>query len=88
MATVSDRPATVKPVSGTCQWVRRITDGSTGVLLINGRPYGVIVLQGGYRLVKPDGMTYDIDSESWSCTCPYLQRECKHAKALRAALAK
>jgi hypothetical protein len=58
------------------------------VLLINGRPYGVITFEGGYRLVKPD---YDIDSGAWSCTCPdatYRQRQCKHAKALRAALAK
>jgi hypothetical protein len=62
-------------VSGTCR-----LDRKTGVLLINGRPYGVIVLQAGYRLVKLDGVTYDIDAESWACTCPdatYRQREKK-----------
>jgi hypothetical protein len=44
-----------------------------------------------YRLEKLDGPTYDIDATApeWRCDCPdatYRNRECKHVKALRAAL--
>jgi hypothetical protein len=92
MANVSHRRAAVKPVAGTCRWVRRLGDGDphSGVLLINGRPYGVVAIPGGYRVVKPDGVVYDLDARSWACTCPdavWRQRQCKHAKAVRAALA-
>ena len=44
----------------------------------------------GNYLVKPDGTSYDLDAYWWTCDCPdatYRQRECKHAKGLRAALA-
>ena len=46
----------------------------------------------GYRLERRDGTAYDIDATGpdWQCDCPdatYRQRECKHARALRAALA-
>ena len=42
---------------------------------------------------ETDGTNYDIDvtGSDWICDCPdasYRQRECKHAKALRAALVK
>jgi hypothetical protein len=89
------RPA--KPVSGNCRWVVPIGKVShTGVLEINGAVYTVTILRlygqlVGYRLEKLDGQTYDIDaaSEPWQCDCPdavYRERECKHVKALRAAL--
>ncbi len=52
----------------------------------------------GYRLMKLtdyiiDRVVYDIDvccGKDWLCDCPdatYQQRECKHVRALRAALA-
>jgi hypothetical protein len=86
-----------KPVSGTCKWVLPIGEVGTGVLSINGVSYTTTVLKDqdrvtGYRLQKFDGMVYDIDAsrEQWGCDCPdatYRERECKHVKALRAALA-
>src|ERR1051326_3252888 len=106
-ATTIRQPKQVKPVSGSCRWLKRIdADGTSGVLTINGTPYGVHELtdQGrlvGYRLVKADGTTYDIDiwggrwgQDCWECDCPdYLARRanrdpkgCKHCAALRAAL--
>ncbi len=97
MTTATKSCPRVKPVSGTCRWIRRLGDGDTksGLLEINGTPYAIITLefQGqttGYRILKAGGTTYDVDTEWWTCTCPdstYRQRECKHAKALRAALA-
>jgi hypothetical protein len=89
MANPSPARKPVKP-SGSCRWLRRIDDTKTGLLEINGQLYGVVAVDGGYQLVKPDGTVYDVDGTTWSCTCPdatWRQRECKHAKALRAALA-
>lgn len=53
----------------------------------------------GYRLAKVDGTPYDLqpDSPVWHCDCPDFEhnrqyattpetRECKHIRALRAAL--
>jgi hypothetical protein len=86
-----------KLVSGTCKWVLPIGETGTGVLAINGTDYTVTVLRNqdritGYRLQKLDGTVYDIDASQldWRCDCPdstYRERECKHVKALRAALA-
>ena len=99
MATVIPSRRPVKPVHGTCRWIRRLGDNpideKSGVLEINGRPYGVMLLEDrgrvvGYRMVKPDGTAYDIDAEGWSCTCPdatFRERLCKHSKALQTALA-
>jgi hypothetical protein len=45
----------------------------------------------GYRLVKDDDEGYDVSAADWTCTCAdstYRQRECKHARAMRAALAR
>jgi hypothetical protein len=99
MATVTRSRKPVKPVCGTCRWLRRLGDNpvdpKSGALEINGKPYGVMLLEeegnpAGYRLVKPDGTAYDIDAQWWVCTCPdavWRARMCKHALALRAALA-
>jgi hypothetical protein len=86
-----------KPVSGTCKWVLPIGETGTGVLAINGTDYTVTSLQNqdrvtGYRLQKLSGTVYDIDAsrEQWGCDCPdatYRERQCKHVKALQAALA-
>jgi hypothetical protein len=85
-----------RPVTGSCRWVLPIGEVGTGVLQINSTPYTVTILRSpsgvnGYRLGKEDGKTYDIDAfaETWKCDCPdatYRERECKHVKALRAAL--
>ena len=83
--------------SGTCRWVLPIGEVGTGVLAINGQSYTVTVHRDGgrvlgYRLEKLDGRAYDIDAsagEHWACDCPdatYRGRECKHVKALQAAL--
>jgi hypothetical protein len=48
----------------------------------------------GFRLTKPDGTVYDLDTteEPWVCDCPdatfHPERPggCKHCAALRAAL--
>ena len=86
----------VKPVSGTCQWLVPINpEIGVGALAINGKPYVVTVLKDGnntvgYRLEKPDSKTYEIDAQTWECNCPdatFRERQCKHALALRAALA-
>jgi hypothetical protein len=86
-----------RPVSGNCRWVVPIGKVShTGVLEINQTTYAVTVLYvygnlTGYRLEKLGGAVYDIDAAGaqWQCDCPdavYRERECKHVKALRAAL--
>lgn len=74
--------------------MRRIGDGDpkSGLLEINGRLYGVIVIDGGFEIVKPDRTVYHIDREFWVCDCPdatYRSERpggCKHVAALRAAL--
>jgi hypothetical protein len=86
-----------KPVAGTCRWILPIGETGTGVLEINGTAYEVTVFKeeggvAGYRLQKFNGPAYDIDArlDQWTCDCPdatYRERECKHVKALRAALA-
>jgi hypothetical protein len=96
MTMLRNRPA--RPVAGVCRWVFPLSQRDTGVLRINDAEYFVTVHRNeagqaqGYRLEKPDGTAYDIDTtgRDWLCDCPdatYRQRECKHAKALRAALA-
>jgi hypothetical protein len=90
-ATKSRQP--VKAVHGSCRWLRRIGDGDTksGLLEINGQFYGVIVIDGGYQIVKPDRTVYHIDGELWVCDCPdatYRSERpggCKHVAALKAA---
>jgi hypothetical protein len=90
--------STAKPVRREWQWVVSIGKVSgVGVLDINGAVYTVTLLHLdgrviAYRLEKLDGATYDIDATGpqWTCDCPdatYRQRECKHLRAVRAALA-
>jgi hypothetical protein len=97
MSTFQKARRPVKPVSGTCRWIKYLQWPFPGVLQINGTAYTVTALTNeqtgqieGYRLVKQDGTTYDVDAHWWTCDCPdavYRNRECKHVKALRAALA-
>jgi hypothetical protein len=98
---IKTRKAT-RPVSGCCRWLTKpnhLHEG--GVLEINGTAYEVFVLYDGealvgYRLLKADGAMYDVgtaEPHGWTCDCPdatYSPERpggCKHAKALRAALA-
>jgi hypothetical protein len=91
-------PRKAKPVSGTCRWVRPIGAAGTGVLAITEVCYSITILKSrgrtvGYRLEKLDGTVYDVNAEGepWTCDCPdatYRERECKHVKALRAALSR
>jgi hypothetical protein len=87
----------LKPVTVTCRW---LPDEVTGQprLEINGRAYELVELAGGFRLFSWDGpgseiKVYDIcttEPWGWTCDCPdctYRQRECKHLRALKAALA-
>jgi hypothetical protein len=101
MSVVSHRPASPKSkgAAGTvkCRWIRKIgeVDTNIGLLEINGKLYGVAVVEGGYRLVKPDGSDYAVNAEDWLCDCPdFVYRRansdpegCKPVKALRAAFA-
>jgi hypothetical protein len=93
--------AKVRPAHGTVRWILPIGEADAGAVAINGRAYTVNVLRGtgraiiGYRLIKADGTAYDVNTEAehWSCDCPdatfHPERPggCKHAVALRAALA-
>jgi hypothetical protein len=81
----------VNPVSVTWRWVRPLAYPEPGVLEINGVEYAVRPLQGGYRLTKPGGKSYDIDTSGklWACDCPdavFRERQCKHIQGLFAAL--
>jgi hypothetical protein len=44
----------------------------------------------GYTVKRLDNSEcYDIDGETWECTCPdsvYRAKECKHAGAIKAGL--
>src|SRR5205823_4785541 len=86
-----------KPAHGTCRWVLPLA-ADFGVLQINGTSYALCRLAGGFRLMKPDGQTYDLDASDadyWICTCPDYEfarhqkdpAGCKHVKAVKAALA-
>jgi hypothetical protein len=93
--------AKARPVHGVAKWILPIGEADAGALAINGTGYTVNVLRGtgraiiGYRLIKADGTAYDVNTEAehWTCDCPdacfHAERPggCKHAVALRAALA-
>lgn len=82
-----------------CRWLVKPQGNHAGTLEINGTTYDLlpVLSQGGriigYNLHKWDeaGTVYHVDTDfpRWECSCPdakYRRRECKHAKALRAAL--
>src|SRR5262245_8503825 len=101
--TQSRKPVkATKPTSGKCRWLLKPVwpkpgegERKPGVLLLNGTEYLVEPIRcDGFRLTKPDGTVYDLDTtqEPWVCDCPdatfHPERPdgCKHAKGLRAAL--
>jgi hypothetical protein len=95
---VQTRKAT-RPVSGLCRWLSKPNaQHEGGVLAINGTPYELLPLYDGqarvgYRLLKADGAMYDLPADLSGCDCPdatyHPERPggCKHAAAVRAALA-
>ena len=101
MATSTQNRRAAQPVSVTYCWDRRLwdnpLDARSGLLDIDGKPYGIIALYDrrqlvGLQLVKPDGKTYELPADLSECNCPdslYRERQggCKHRKALREALA-
>src|SRR5690349_14876320 len=96
MATATNSRSRVKPAAGSCRWLTKPNaEQAGGILAINGTAYEVLPLYDGtalvgYRLLKADGRMYDLPADLSRCDCPdatYRERECKHVKALRAALA-
>src|SRR5262245_27925159 len=95
-ATATRKPRTVKPAHGNCRWVLPL-GADLGILQINGIAYAVCRVTDGFRLMKPDGTTYDLDASQphWTCSCPDYEfnrhqkdpEGCKHCKAVRAAVA-
>jgi hypothetical protein len=95
---IKTRKAT-RPVSGVCRWLNKPNpQHEGGVLAINGTRYEVLPLfdgpaRVGYRLLKADGTMYDLPADLSGCDCPdatyHPERPggCKHAAAVRAALA-
>ena len=97
------RTRNVKPVSGTVRWLQQWSGrwGRISITNQNGqvKEYdlasrtdedGNLV---GYGLATDDDTIYDIDARGkyWQCDCPdatYQNRECKHCKAVRAAMQK
>ena len=90
------------PAFGSCRWLAQLTDTHPGVLVIEtergGKPvseaYTVTRHATGYQLAKRDGTVYDLPLTLDGCDCKdatfRLERSgglCKHARALKAALA-
>lgn len=85
MATATRKLA---PVTGSAKW-----NGSNELTIRTERieeTYAVRVGNGGFvRLGKADGTVYEVQTVEGVCSCPdqkYNRRECKHVKALKAAL--
>lgn len=100
------------PATGSCRWaIQPSLTGTAGILVIKTtRANGVEVEDAysveenkdrgqllGYRLVKPDGVMYDLTATLTECSCPDFTcnrphattletRLCKHCKAVKAAL--
>jgi hypothetical protein len=99
---IKTRQATL-PATGVCRWLTRPNaEHAGGVLSINSTVYEVLPLYDGealvgYRLLKAGTATmYDVGTTAphgWTCDCPDATFNpdrpggCKHASALRAALA-
>ena len=91
MATLHTSPRVVKPVSGVVRLVSAPTPDAPGVVLINGATYSLALLNEGcgVRLMKADGVTYDLPADLSTCDCPdatYRVRPggCKHMRAMSA----
>src|SRR5262245_56277428 len=87
-----------RPVKGVARWLTRPDDhGLGGVLEINGQSYEILPLYtgdvlDGYRLLKSDGVMYDLPRDLSTCDCPaHTFRPdvaCKHMLAVKAAFAR
>jgi hypothetical protein len=86
-----------RPVRGVARWLcRPDAHGLGGVLEVNGQSYEVLPLYtgdtlDGYRLLKADGIMYDLPRDLSTCDCPSRgfrpDAPCKHMLALKAAFA-
>src|SRR5262249_20108763 len=86
-----------RPVRGMARWLTRPdAHGLGGVLQINGHGYELLPLYtgdvlDGYRLLKADGVMYDLPRDLSTCDCPARTFRpdvaCKHMAALKAAFA-
>jgi hypothetical protein len=104
MTNQSRKPRQMKPVSGTTRWIEKPSGphlwGRIAITNANGetREYDFrAFLEGGkvvgFGLAKDDDEIYSIGITryGWECDCPdanWNNRECKHAKAVRAALSR
>lgn len=87
----------LQPVQGTCKWIRRPgdkigLDPKSGLLEINGTPYGLLIHETAYELLKEGGISYSLSRDLTSCDCPDATFNserpggCKHRRALAALL--
>jgi hypothetical protein len=97
------RARKLKPVSGTARWIAKPSGptlwGRLSITNVNNKTteYDFEAIREGekivgFGLVKDDDEIYDIEITryGWQCNCPdacWSDRECKHVKAIRAALA-
>jgi hypothetical protein len=84
------------PATGTARVLRPVgtVNPGTGEVAINGKPYYLQVLEGGFRLTgydarKAEVTVYDLPADLSSCECPdhcFRDRPggCKHIKSLAA----
>jgi len=102
-ATATRKPRQLKPVTGSARWIDKPSGpslwGRLAITNANGQTteYDVqAFLEGerivGFGLAKDDDEIYSIalTQFGWECSCPdanWNNRDCKHARALRAALA-
>jgi hypothetical protein len=91
MATITRKPRTVKPASGTAGLTLHLNGTDYRLRLIQAHPE---IASLAYRLTKPDGTAYDVRQTGYGaeCSCPdyaYSRegkdpRGCKHVCGLRA----
>jgi hypothetical protein len=82
-------PTERRNTAGLCRLFLRIGDTSYGVTKVAPRPSAVLE---GWRLTRPDGVTYDVGRDEQGCSCDCadftFRREgmpgtrCKHIRAL------
>lgn len=81
------------PATGTVRWLKD-SPGGAPRFAINGVPYLVRAIRGGYELEKEDGTIYRVmlaRPKFWICNCPDATKrrerrcDCKHARALPVA---
>ena len=88
---VSPDVVIVQPLIRPCP---QFPAGLPGMVMLDGRPYQVAAIAGGFQVFKSTGDTYDVDPTYWTCDCGdgTFRSErpggCKHVHAVRALLGK